>query len=81
MAKQALCLIAKKEVRFKDGETKIKHLFVNEKGDVYRGWTLPGEELDDTELVSTGAFDSARARELEVDIDEYEGKMRYRVRM
>jgi len=81
MSKWQLCLIAKKEVKFKDGEIKIKHLFIDSNEKAFIGWTSVEEQESDANVVASGKFEEARARAYDVDVDEYESKLRYRVKM
>jgi len=78
---KTLSLIAKKTVTFSDGETRIKHLFIDEAKQPYTGWAETSTQLPDTEISTTGTYEAARARAYEVQVDEYAGKLRYKVRL
>lgn len=74
-----LMLLDKKRIEFKDGQVKIKHLFVDENQKAFTGWSDEGEELSDDLISSSDKFSKERARAFNVELDEYDGKMRSRV--
>jgi len=77
--KKSLTLIDVKLVTFKDGGEKMKHLFVDADGKPFTGWTDVGEELPKEQIELSGAYVSARARDYETRVDEYQGRLRYNV--
>jgi len=74
-----LTLIDVKKVTFKDLAEKMKHLFVDETQKPFTGWTDLGEELPKELIELSGLFNTARARDYNVDVNEFDGKMRYKV--
>jgi len=76
---KSVILIDVKPVEFNDdGElnTKYKHLFLDEKNACLVGWA---DHPMDAEVVNSASYDRARARDVEVRMDEFQGKLRYRV--
>jgi len=75
-----LVLIGIKEVNFeKDGTTKYKHLFLSSTNKCLVGWanySLPKELLADT-----NSYSDERARAYEVEADEFNEKLRYKVKI
>ncbi len=76
---KSLCLIKKSEVVFKDGATKIKHVFLDDQGKVYLGWSDVGQELSDEQICGGDEYKSARAHDYDVEVSEFDGKLRSKV--
>lgn len=77
-----LCLLAVVPVEWNDKQTgepvkKFKHVFISENKNVHVAWS----DHDKLAQYATGQddFDPTRAREYEVQADEWQGKLRYRV--
>lgn len=72
-----LCLIGIKKVDFKDGATKYKYVFIGEAGTIMTGWN--DEQKYQDLVLASDSYDETRARAWQVEADEFQGKLRYRV--
>ncbi len=76
-----LCLINQKNYTSKvSGDPKIKLIFISDKGLFYAGYGDPAAVLPEvSEMEKVGTYDDAHARELDVDIDVFDGRKQEKV--
>jgi len=80
--KLKLTLLAVVPVEWTNSETKehvrkFKHVFISENKNVHVAWS--DTDLLKDRVSGTDDYDDARAREYEVQADEFEGKLKYRI--
>lgn len=81
--KLKLCLLTLKRYTGKDGQDRVKGIFVSENDKVYQGFMLADQLTPEIEqlVIDTNTFDKDRARTWEVEQDVWNEKLTYKVLM